>query len=371
MIECSAIWGAGQFGRYICRQLKSRMHVTCFIDRNEEIQGTYIEGIEVLAPEKFFDKGNNRTEYVLIAFVNSLSLYDELRTYNGYKFGFIKDRLFWNQLSLQTDILKDENIFWVEDCSKPLLSDLETNIVDYCNLNCKGCSHFANLFKHGEMVSFEQYCKDLRQIASKVNVYNFDLLGGEPLLNPRLTEYIEFARVVMPGTRLRIITNGLLLQKQDDNFFQCCKENGVVIVITLYPPILSILDSVITLLQGKGIMYEIRRNKDEFGKNIDLSGGADKNTAMKQCRQHNCHFFRNGKLYKCPFSVMGNKLLEHYKCDIHFEGGIDIYDEDLNWKEVVYQLDYMPIEECRYCGEEVGYKWEVSPKPILEDWIIN
>ena len=368
-----AIWGAGNFGKYIYGQLCDRenIKVSCFLDKSPKLQGEKIDDIEIIAPEKLCEYGGENIACVLIAFLNGLGVYNELKKCGNWKFGIVKDIVFLKQLSLVSDIDKDSNIFWVENVEKPLLYVLETNIVDFCNLNCKGCSHFSNLYKKGEMVTFENYCKDLSGIVKNVNVYKFNLLGGETLLNERLNEYMIFARSIMPGNEIWVITNGLLLLKQSDGFFECCVENNIGIDITEYNPTAKIINKIIDILEKHKITYHIRHNRDDFGKNIDLLARADKIEAMKNCREHDCHFFRNGKLYKCPFEALGNKFFEHYNLEIRLSGGIDIHDTELNWHEVAYQLDNKPVDACKYCGPEVRFDWEISNNPTIDEWIIN
>ena len=46
------------------------------------------------------------------------------------------------------------------------------------------------------------------------------LLGGEPLLNPEINEYIKISRKYFPKTRISIITNATLLNDMDENFWK-------------------------------------------------------------------------------------------------------------------------------------------------------
>ncbi len=367
-----AIWGAGEFGQYIYNQVKNQSNylITYFIDRNSDLVGKKIDGIEVIHPEQMKSAIELNIDWVLTAFKNGLSIYNELNEFGNIKFGIIKDTVFTQQLELKKDLMKETNIFWIESNDKPLLKQLETNIVDYCNLNCKGCSHFSNLYKAGEMVPFEIFCRDLEQIAQNVNLLCFYMLGGEALLNERLAEYIEFSRRVLPYTEIWIVTNGILIPNQKKDFFSCCKENRVGIDITKYKPTAHMLERIIEVLEENRMYYRVRESVVDFGKNIDLNGCANKNEAMKYCRESACHFFRYGKIYKCPFGVLGNKFFEHYNLGIELKEGTDIYDEKLDWEKLVYELDNEPIDACKYCGQEVRFEWEVSNKPVLEEWVI-
>ena len=67
---------------------------------------------------------------------------------------------------------------------------IEMHIVDHCNLNCKGCAHFSNICNNN-MLDIDKYSKDLDKISRHFNVYYFRLLGGEPLLHPKLKEIVK------------------------------------------------------------------------------------------------------------------------------------------------------------------------------------
>lgn len=368
-----AIWGAGKFGQYVALQLKknSDIDVICFVDSNAELDGKEACDIPIILPKKLHQSEYIKIDYIFVAVRRWNELLHELCNYPQFQCGIIMESVYLNKLNIETNIRQDDNILWIPDNSKPVIKTLETNVVDYCNLNCKGCSHFSNLFKKGDMITYESYCKDLEQIASNANVFCFNLLGGETLLNDRINEYIEFARKVLPYSEIWIITNGLLVPYQKEAFFKCCLENDVGISVSEYNPTSRMIDKIEDVLIKYGVRYTIRDNKGDFGKNLDLEGQADIDIAVKTCRQHDCHFFRAGKLYKCPFEALSNKFFEHFGLDIRIDGGTDIYDEVLDWKKFVKKLENDPIEGCKYCGKEVRFEWQVSHSPKMEEWTIN
>lgn len=369
-----AIWGTGNVGKYIYRQLKTNENysVTYFVDSNPALWGEAIEGIEVISPERLQNIYADQLEFVLLAYVNAISIYENLVDMGIKRFGVVHDRVFDEQLVLQADLYRDGNIFWYDKrADKPLLRTLETNIVDYCNLNCRGCSHFSNLFENGEKIPFDTFCRDLRQIAEHLSVFQFNMLGGEALLDEQITEYIKFARQTLPHSKIQLITNGLLIPKQPEAFFICCRENNIRIIVSEYRPTALLKDKILEILQENQISFFVRRNRDDFGKNIDLTGTADKYEAVTRCRESKCQFFRNGKLYKCPFEALGNQLFEHYHLDIRFHGGIDIYEDHLDWVKLAEMLSDHPVDACRYCGEEEKIRWDVTHAPALEDWVVR
>lgn len=368
-----AIWGAGRFGRYVYDQLKNRKDVDIryFVDRNTDIAGKRIGEIDIFTPEQLQLDGGSAVDYVLISFLDGINTYDQLSKFKNIKFGIVKDRVFENELEFKHVLKEDNNIYWIADSNRPLLKTIETNVVDYCNLNCKGCSHFSNLYHIGDMIPFDTYCRDLTQLSQKVNLFRLNLLGGEALLNDKIIDYFRFSRSILPYTDICLVTNGLLLPKQKEEFFMCCIENNILVEVSEYLPTSHMKNQIISTLNQYEIMYKFREDIHEFMKNIDLSGKSNKYTAMKNCLQDGCNFFRNGKLYKCPFEALGNVFFEHFQFDIRLQGGVDIYSEEIDWKELIYNYEFEPVDACKYCGKGEWFSWEYSNSPTAEEWIVK
>lgn len=366
-----AIWGAGKFGYFIKNQLDKRDDVTVvgFIDSNIQTEKR-ADDIEIMILSQI---GKYRIDFILVAIMKYSSVLKQLPKEDVCRIGIIKGSVYKLKKELSEDILEDQNILWLKNIEyqKPFLDHLETNIMDSCNLNCRGCSHFSNLFLQNTHIPFKTFCKDLGKIAKHVWIGTLYLLGGEALLNEQLTDYIEYARKVSPLTEIEIVSNGLLIPQQSEKFYQCCRENDVLISISGYNPTLLMKEKIINTLEENKVNYEFRQDVSSFGKNIDLQGKADPEIAFRRCREKDCHFFRDGKLYKCPFEALGNHFFAHYNIDIQLNGGIDIYDPNLNWNEVIAKMDEEPINSCCYCGEEERMEWKIENHPKLEDWIIR
>lgn len=369
------IWGTGKVGKYIYQKIADNKNYTVkyFVDSNTMLWGTEINGIKIISPEELEKVFFDGLKFVLIAFSNGISIYKQLTNMKIGLFGIVRNKVFEGELTLEENLRLDPNILWSDAryLNKPLLEGLETNVVDYCNLNCRGCSHFSNLFEHGTKVPFDVFCKDLKKIAEHVYVYQFSLLGGEALLDDEIIKYMEFARETLPKSEIQLVTNGLLLSKQSLDFFESCRRNNITVNVSVYKPTLLLKDKILEILQNEQITYALRINKEEFGKNIDLTGTADRNEAVKRCRESMCHFLRNGKIYKCPFEALGNKLFEHYNLEIRVHGGVNIYDERLDWNMLVDTLSNAPVDACRYCGVEEKIEWRVATSPALEDWVVS
>ena len=368
-----AIWGCGEFGKYVYEQIKGnkQYNIVAWVDSNLDLLGNRIEGIPIISTQEANERVKTDIDMVLLAFLKNFEVLKKINNEKAYRYGFIKKRVLRDSLQLSDNLLEDRNIIWSNSgfLKKPILPKVQTNVVDYCNLNCKGCSHYSNLFQKGEKVPFEVFCKDLEQLSKNVFIYQFDLLGGEVLLEEKIVEYIEFSRRILPHSDISLVTNGLLLPKQTERFFKSCIDNDIFIIISGYKPTLKIKDKIEEVLQKWGIKYMFWHNVTEFLKSKNLSGSSNGKEAMKQCLDSTCHFLRYGKLYKCPIEALSNKLFQHYGLDIRFEGGIDIYDENIDWQEEVRKICEEPVDACRYCGVEEKIEWSVTNNPELEDWI--
>lgn len=115
--------------------------------------------------------------------------------------------------------------------------NFEIHLNDDCNLSCKGCFHFAPLVKGHVPYPLDEFEKDIKRI-SELFHGKFGwvhLLGGEPLLNKDVTKYLDVVGRYIKKGQVDLITNGLLLPKMGEDFFDSCKRNHIRIAITKYP----------------------------------------------------------------------------------------------------------------------------------------
>lgn len=370
-----AIWGAGKFGQYVFSQLKTNdeMRIICFID-NSVYKGEkkQFEEVPVVSPTVYAEEYAINTEIVLVAFVGSFAILGQLKSLGIKKFGFIYSGVYTYKLPLHDIMEQSTNIIWNDDevLNNACMYTLETNVVDYCNLNCKGCSHFSNLFPKGSHIPFETFERDIKQLSMHVFIWRFNLLGGEIFLSDKVIDYIACLKRYMPRTKVELISNGLLIQQLKKEVLEYIRDNEVAISITEYPPTSTIMKNIKDVLEQYQILYDIRPAVTTFGKNIDISGKNEPKAAMQNCRESKCQFLRDGKIYKCPFAALGNYLFKYYEIPLHFHEGLDIFDNTLDWQAETSRLCSEPIAICRYCGKEERFPWESSIHPSKEDWII-
>lgn len=258
-----------------------------------------------------------------------------------------------------------------------MLEKIDIHITDHCNLNCKGCTHFSPLaepFYHNP----ENFKVDIKRFADITGglLKQMFLLGGEPLLHPHLTEFFPIAREAFPNTDIIVITNGILLADQPDNFWLACKESNIKIWVSLYR--LKIDYSKIDARAKEfGVFcgYTGTRTNDENKKDwgnwkLDLDGKQYWADAFSHCCLKNCVTLKKGKLYTCPTVAH----IEHF--NKYFGTNLEVCEYDyldlfkIRNHEAVLKAMVKPIPFCRYCKtrEYQPCTWEPTKRDIHE-WI--
>src|SRR5437762_5211133 len=92
------------------------------------------------------------------------------------------------------------------------LKRLELQVANACNLTCESCSHFSNSGHRG-ILSLAEAEAWMEPWHRRLVPESFCLVGGEPTINPKLTEMVYLAREKSPHSQLRVITNGFFLHK--------------------------------------------------------------------------------------------------------------------------------------------------------------
>lgn len=98
--------------------------------------------------------------------------------------------------------------------TKPILPFVEMMVTQTCNLSCHGCTNYSDLVHKGYL-TWEEGKREIEPWLSRVDILDFGILGGEPLMNPDIRNWIVGLRELMPEAQIRFTTNGLLLE---DNF---------------------------------------------------------------------------------------------------------------------------------------------------------
>lgn len=246
---------------------------------------------------------------------------------------------------------------------RPCLPRLEIHIVDHCNLNCRGCTHFCNIAPK-KFTDINVLSKDLLEISTKLEFGEIKLLGGEPLLHPDIHLFFYEVRKIFPTTKIILTSNLILLDKMDDRFWEGMKANDIRFQLTKYPPLNDKFQHYIDLINKKGIIIDNIHVADEFWLMRNPKGDSNPQEIYSTCCEAYCRQLRNGRLYICPDACYMDYYNKYFKKNIPVDKGIDIYT---NTGEQLYQYLTIPKETCKYCGPKKMVKWQQSKKQI-DEW---
>lgn len=274
----------------------------------------------------------------------------------------------YQRLAYGENISNDKIVYPYHDVL-PELMQLEVHLADHCNLNCKGCSHFSNLVSTPVFPDKSQFKRDVMQLTTLFSqIHTFYFLGGEPLLNPDLSDYIHIFHQAFPYSNMVLVTNGLLLPAMKQELMDTLRDCRVHISISDY----SCLDTkkIVSFIQTHRLSAELREGKECFSKYLNPKGDSDKRNVFQQCIRRNCTFLATGKIAACcqPFTV--HYFNEYFDEHLPEDEGIDLYEKGLDGWEILNRL-ITPMESCRYCDFDVPFNWEPSKAPYSkDDWCV-
>ena len=292
------------------------------------------------------------------------------------------------EMQKEIDKLKEECQYWskeVEDIATLTMNKMrgpfisfEYHLADHCNLNCKGCDHFSPIAET-KLTEFTQFKKDINRMSElfEKKAKSIHILGGEPLLNPEINKFIIETRKCFPDkklTEIRVISNGILVNKMPEDFWKTLHENEVILSVTKYPLKLD-YDLMHEKANNYNVNFEFYDNTDQqqIWYNIKLQEDGKRNAkkSFYKCFVANdCIMLKNGRLYTCTlipniehFNKYFNKNLE--VCD---DDSIDIYKAKN--KEEIFDFLAHPVPFCRYCNPDIkdySFNWEPTTKKI-DEW---
>lgn len=304
-------------------------------------------------------------------------LQDELR--NGFDVNIVRklkeSNLLFDFINLSADEFYEKYI-WTVDKTHPQqhLDYFCIHIVGECNLRCKGCDHFSPLAK-GEYLLLSDFEKDFKRLSELTDshVRRIGLMGGEPLLHPELTKFFPVARKYFPNSEIQLVTNGILLSSQKEDFWLGIRENDITIMVTKYPININ-LEKILEQVKKYKVRFSYYNNpkeeKTSYKIPLDVEGKQNAETNFKNCFHSNklC-FLGNGKLYPCTVAPNVYRFNEAFDYNLPTKGGVDIYE--VSTEDELLENLAKPLEMCKYCdvkNREYNLRWERSKKDISE-WL--
>ena len=253
-----------------------------------------------------------------------------------------------------------------------MIESLEYHIVNHCNLNCAGCSHFSPLAEHW-FVDPNDFEREWKEVAdSGLEIRRIRILGGEPLLHPELGYMLKCVRCLFPASDINVVTNGILLGKRKAELLPIFNKYYISLTISCYPDLKL---NYKELLSGFPVveMYD----KTGFW-NISLHGTADyPKESFFSCFSSSiakCNFLKDGRIYPCCVIPNLPHFFEYFeetaamdlaKIPIE-ESGITVKDHTV---EEIESFLRTPSDFCAHCNVKraiEAHPWERTNYQIKE-----
>lgn len=177
---------------------------------------------------------------------------------------------------------------------------LEVHIVDHCNLRCWGCCSLSPYLPKW-CIDPADLERDLQLARRAIAPQYFKLVGGEPLLHPALDECLKVARRARIAPVVSITTNGFLLPRASNQFWQLAQA----LTVSLYPyPRLPA--ETVALIERRATEHGIAVNWKRQDQFVDMDLDAPRSHAEVTQRIYNdcwlrrrCHILSKGRFFTC------------------------------------------------------------------------
>jgi hypothetical protein len=167
-----------------------------------------------------------------------------------------------------------------------------------------------------------------------IEIPDFGIMGGEPLINPEIRDWLIGVRELMPNTQIRFTTNGLLLRKHLDVIDLMHDLGNIVFKITQHqidPELDSIIKNIFDCYAwepvtefginrwqtGNNFRFQINK-PDQFLKTYRgtyqtmLPHNSDPEKAFDICVQQTCPLLHKGTIYKCSTQGLLKETLDKF-----------------------------------------------------------
>jgi hypothetical protein len=275
-----------------------------------------------------------------------------------------------------------------------LIDKLEFYITNVCNLTCSGCNRYNN-YKFAGHWTWADAEPILTQWAKKIDIRHPVILGGEPLLNPDIVEWITGVNRLWPDhSGVQVQSNGTRLDLVKGLYDVLSYGNWIGISLhadehrePLFARIRNFLQHPIKETEDPDHPIGSRwQFTDSWGRYIHVwsndhfvqsniiehANGAlglynsDPKKAHEICtfrRFKNYHMIQ-GQIYKCgPVALMAEfddqhrfDISDEDRAIIHAPGrGLSIDEFDHRGQEFLDNIDNV-IPQCKFCPESYDYK---------------
>ena len=231
---------------------------------------------------------------------------------------------------------------------------VEFNVTEHCNLSCTHCDHASSVMPT-KLADLDSFTRDVTALAEVLEAREFKFVGGEPLLHPRLLDFLRVGRDSGIAARLIVVTNGVLLHKVPDEFWELI--DGMW--ISIYPGVKYRFDW--DWIQQKANDHKIfiwRKETPEFAQRSLVEELKDEDLVQMvfdNCdlaHLESCHTIHEGRYYICAPSVWTEPrlALRGVAVETRQADSVALHDNPTLRDDLDGLIrTEKPLEACRFC----------------------
>lgn len=253
---------------------------------------------------------------------------------------------------------------------KIMLFNIETDIVDNCNIACAQCRHHAPYIPAG-IYTLSEFEADIQKAFPAIMSKQFTIRGGEPLLHPDVFKFPEILKKYGFSNIFVLKTNGTLIKNFSKNDFKRYHKIHVEIFPTEdmenvkdiaieYNNVCKNFEITISADLGLCNVYSQTENTELI----------DKIYSVCNARTHNNAIYK-GMFLKCLKGYRKKDFLKNFGVDINnSDGYVNLDSQSLN--SDIRNLLNRKITSCSYCCGTSGLLkpwYKQSDLDPHKDWI--
>ena len=295
---------------------------------------------------------------------------------------------------------------------KHRFSKIEFYVTNVCNLTCEGCNRFNN-YNFAGWQRWTDYEADYEKWAEHVDIDHMVLLGGEPLLNPDIIEWIHGLNRIF-RTNVQILSNGTRLNNVK-GLYEALQVNGNWMGISWHNPnTIDEFETEVHKFLGSNITKMKKDDpRNEFGAHVvwvdenkvaiplwiqydfydsaikrDQSGKFTLHNSRPEVAHNSCGFrihknyhMIKGRLYKCGPAALFPDFDRQHQFDISEQDRkilnsyrpLSPYEYEERGQEFLSTIDDQ-LEMCKFCPESLDYKnrlFAVSKKEARKQYTLE
>ena len=240
---------------------------------------------------------------------------------------------------------------------------LDVHVADGCNLRCRGCVHFAPLAQK-RFLDLDGYEVDLSAIGAIPEIESYFrglfLMGGEPLLHPRIDDVITLTRRLLPHIRIVLATNGILLRRMGDKFWDALVNCGVEMQLSAYPINMDYCDvAEMARARGAYVDFAMDLTGRDAEKESFLKVAIDPDGQQDPIRSFNSCFFggsfmqlANGSIWNCQVAAHHATLNAAFGWDMASKSADELPLASITSIDDIESFRRSAHPMCRYCAND-------------------